>query len=129
MADTLILLDTSILIEYYRKTDKERSVWFKLIRGENSFAVSAMTKYEIFAGATSTQLTFWNVVMEAMIVLPLDENAIDAAVMINASLKRKRKQIGMADLFIAATAVSRELPLATLNRKHFERIDALQLID
>ena len=129
MADTLILLDTSILIEYYRKTDKERSTWFKLIRGGNSFAISAITKYEIFAGATSAQLSFWNKVMEAMIVLPLDENAIDAAVMINATLKRKRKQIGMADLFIAATSVSRDIPLATLNRKHFERIDALQLID
>ena len=30
---------------------------------------------------------------------------------------------------IAATAISNNLPIATLNRKHFERIDNLTLID
>ena len=32
-------------------------------------------------------------------------------------------------LFIAAAAVANKLPLATLNRKHFERIEALKMID
>lgn len=34
----------------------------------------------------------------------------------------------MADLFIAATAVHYKLPLATLNVKHFERVEELQLV-
>jgi len=33
-----------------------------------------------------------------------------------------------SDLFIAATAVVNELPLATLNRKHFESVDGLKLL-
>jgi len=44
-------------------------------------------------------------------------------------LKRKRKQIDLADLFIAATAVTNELPLATLNKKHFERVEILAIIE
>ena len=32
MADKIILVDTSILIDYYRKTDKENSVWIALVR-------------------------------------------------------------------------------------------------
>jgi predicted nucleic acid-binding protein len=43
--------------------------------------------------------------------------------------KRKRKQIDLADLFIAATAVSHQLLFATLNRKHFDRIDELIIIE
>ncbi|WP_205569540.1 type II toxin-antitoxin system VapC family toxin [Arachidicoccus soli] len=47
---------------------------------------------------------------------------------INATLKKKRKQIDIADLFIAATAVIHNLSIATLNKKHFERIDELLVI-
>ncbi len=70
MADKIILVDTSILIDYYRKTDKEKSVWVNLVRQGYSFAISAVTKYEIYAGATPTQLTFWNNILQAIIVMP-----------------------------------------------------------
>ena len=67
--------------------------------------------------------------MQAITVLPLDEAPVDTAVSMNKMLKRKRKQIDIADLFIAATAVANKMSLATLNRKHFDRIDTLILID
>jgi len=50
------------------------------------------------------------------------------SVTINSALKKKRKQIDIADLFIAATAVAHNLPLATLNEKHFNRIDILNIV-
>ena len=58
-----------------------------------------------------------------------NEVVSQTAVDINAELKKKRKQIGMADLFIAATAMANNLPLVTLNKKHFDRIVGLTLID
>jgi tRNA(fMet)-specific endonuclease VapC len=67
--------------------------------------------------------------LQAITVLPLDEASVDTAVSMNKMLKRKRKQIDIADLFIAATAVTNKMSLATLNRKHFDRIDTLTLID
>ncbi|MBA2501083.1 MAG: type II toxin-antitoxin system VapC family toxin [Chitinophagaceae bacterium] len=129
MADKMILVETSVLIDYYRKTDKEKSVWINLVRQGYSFSISAVTKYEIYAGATPNQLSFWDNVLQAINVLPLDEVSVDTAVMINSSLKKKRKQIALADLFIAATAVAYHFSLATLNRKHFDRIDTLNLVD
>lgn len=129
MADKIILVDTSILIDYYRKTDKEKSIWISLVRQGYAFAISVVTKYEIYAGATPIQLTFWDSILQAISIMPLDERAVDTAVKTNSILKKKRKQIDLADLFIAATAISHGLPLATLNRKHFERIDTLKLID
>jgi len=128
MADKIILVDTSILIDYYRKTDKANSTWVALVRQGYEFAISAITKYEIYAGATQNQLNFWNKLLQAILVIPLDEVSVDTAVRLNASLKRKRKQIDLADLFIAATAVSNNLSIATLNHKHFDRIDELEIV-
>jgi predicted nucleic acid-binding protein len=128
MANKLILVDTSILIDYYRKTDKENSIWINLLRQGCDFAISAVTKYEIYSGATASQLLFWDSILPALVILPLDEGSVDMAVTINRDLKRKRKQIDLADLFIASTAVANKLPVATLNRKHFERIDQVELL-
>ncbi len=129
MADKIILVDTSILIDFYRKTDKEKSAWIALVRQEYSFAISAITKYEIYSGATPNQLTFWDNVLQAITIIPFDELSVDTAVIINSELKKKRKQLDLADLFIAATAVAHSLPLATLNRKHFDRIDTLNIVE
>ena len=93
------------------------------------FAVSTVTKYEIYAGATESQLEFWDSVFKNITILSFDEKTTNEAVNINAILKKKNKQIAIADLFIAATAVVWSLPFLTLNIKHFERIDGLEMID
>ena len=129
MADKVILVDTSILIDYYRKTDKEKTIWLSLVRKGYSFAASAVTKFEIYSGATNSQQEFWDKVFHSILVLPFDESSVNSAVSINNNLKKRRMKIAIADLFIAATAISNKLPIATLNRKHFERVDALKLIE
>ncbi|MFA6149936.1 MAG: type II toxin-antitoxin system VapC family toxin [Chitinophagaceae bacterium] len=129
MADKLIMLDTSILIDFYRKTDKSNSVWIGLIKEGYSFAISSITKYEIYTGATESQLEFWDRVLQTIIVLPFDESSAENAARINKALKKKRKQIDIADLFIAATALTHKVFFSTLNRKHFDRVEGLKIID
>lgn len=129
MADNLILADTSILIDYFRKTDKANSVWIALYDQGYDFSISAITHYESHSVATAAQLSFWQNVLQRTAILPFAETVANVAVEINNSLKRTRKQIAMADLFIAATTISNNLPLATLNRKHFDRIDRLDIIE
>ena len=129
MADKVILVDTSILIDYYRKTDKSNTIWMGLVKQGYEFVISAITKYELYSGATESQLTFWNDVLQIISVIPFDSSCVDTAVTINQQLKRKRKQIAIADLFIAATAVTIGLPVATLNKKHFERVDELIIVE
>lgn len=129
MADNIILVDTSILIDYFRKTDKENSKLIALFDQGYDFTISAITHYEIYSGATSAQLSFWTNLLVKTNVLALDGAVAQAAVDINNVLKRKRKQIAMADLFIAATSISYNLSLATLNVKHFDRIDRLNVIE
>jgi len=129
MEDRIILADTSILIDYFRKTDKANSKLIALFDQGYDFSISAITHYEIYSGATSVQLPFWTSVLVRAKVLPFDQTVAQAAVDINNTLKRKRKQIGMADLFIAATAVANKMPLATLNTKHFDRIGGIIIIE
>ena len=129
MADKIILADTSVLIDYFRKTDKANSILITLFDQGYDFAISAITHYEIYSGATSAQLPFWTSVLARTTVLSFDQTVAQTAVDINNALKRKRKQIGMADLFIAATAIANNLPFATLNKKHFDRIDRLTIIE
>jgi predicted nucleic acid-binding protein len=128
MAGKIALVDTSLLIDFFRKTDKTNSKLMALFKGGYSFSISAVTEYEIYIGATSDQLLFWNDFLKQIEVLAFNASAVKSAVEINRLLKKKRKLIGTADLFIAATAMANNLPLATLNLTHFERIDGLRVI-
>ncbi len=129
MAEKIVLVDTSILIDYFRKSDKSNSVLIKLLRQGFNFCISAITEYEIYSGAAPSQLSFWAESLKNIKVLAFDQSSVMQALIINRSLKVKRKQIALADLFIAATAIAHDLPCATLNKKHFERIDELQIIE
>lgn len=129
MANKIVLADTSILIDLFRKSDKENSRFVKLALEGYEFQISAITEYEVYSGANASQLPFWNDLLQKVEVLPFDKNVVKYAVLINSQLKQKRKQIDLADLFIAATANANNLPLTTLNRKHFDRIDSLEIIE
>lgn len=122
------MADTSILIDFFRKTDKTKSLLVSLARDGYSFCISAITEYEIYSGATSAQIPYWEEFLERVNVMPFDKLAAKTAVEIDKSLKAIRKQIDTADLFIAAIAMSNNMLFATLNKKHFERIKGLNLL-
>jgi len=129
VADKIILADTSILIDLFRKSEKANSKFVQLALQGYEFQISAITEYEVYSGATTTQLPFWDDLLQKIKVLPFDKDVVKLAVIVNRQLKQKRKQIDLADLLIAATALANNLLFATLNRKHFERIDTLNIIE
>lgn len=129
MAGKLILIDTSILIDHFRKSDKSNSSLISLIHQGYTYCISAITDFEIYTGAKLSQLEYWDSFLLKTDVLPFDKNCAKAASEINKQLKRKRKQIAIPDLFIAATAMENSLDIATLNKKHFERIDGLTIVE
>ncbi len=129
MADKIVLADTSILIDLFRKSEKTNSRFVQLAMQGYQFQISAITEYEVYSGATTAQLPFWDDLLQKINVLPFDKEVVKQAVIINRRLKQKRKQIDLADLFIAATAITNNLPFATLNSKHFERIDTLDIVE
>lgn len=122
------MIDTTVLIDYFRKTDKTKAKLTQLSQQFSQLAISSVTEFEIYNGATPAQLQFWQELLLEVIVLPFDSKAARIAVSIHQQLKRLRKTIDKPDLFIAATAIANNLTLDTLNRKHFDRIEQLSLL-
>lgn len=92
------------------------------------FAVSAITEYEIYYGSNSDQDVFWDEFFSKIVSLPYNSEANRATIRIEQELKRKNKAIDKPDLFIAGTALANKMKLATLNVKHFELVEGLELI-
>jgi len=65
---------------------------------------------------------------EQVMVLPFDRLASKWAAKIVSQLKQENKLIEVPDIFIGATAIANNLKIATLNKKHFERLDGLHII-
>jgi len=128
MESAVICLDTSILIDFYRKTDKSKSVLFKLTETYSSFVVSAVTEYELYLGNSEEQNVFWDKFFLQITVLPFDTKTAKKAVEIYKQLRKDNKLIEIPDILIAATALQNNVPIATLNKKHFERINGLQIV-
>ncbi|RDC55520.1 type II toxin-antitoxin system VapC family toxin [Pedobacter chinensis] len=129
MADQIVMVDTSILIDYFRKKDKSKTRLFALSKKFENLCISSITEFEIFTGAKSEQLDFWKTILTNFIVFPFDSDAALTAVEIQNKLKKLRKTIDKADLFIASTAVAYNLVFDTSNRKHFENIEDLKLLN
>lgn len=126
MARKRILIDTSILIDHLRKKRKDKTVFFELAK-QYDCCISAITEFEFSVGATPENRAFIERLIAKLPVLPFDSTCVKSAVEIYHRLKAQNKLIAMPDIFIAATAMSSDLPLQTLNRKHFERIENLKL--
>ena len=128
MENTIICFDTSVLIDFYRKKDKSKSLLFKLTEKYTFFAVSAVTEYELYVGNSPEQNIFWDDFFSRVIVLPFDTKVVKRAVAIYKQLKQQNNLIDIPDIMIAGTALQNNMSLATLNRKHFEKINNLIII-
>ena len=129
MGPGIVCLDTSILIEFFRKTHKEKTVLYRL-SSNYDFAVSSITIFEIYSGVKGdSQIKFWNNMLKSVEVIEFNASIAKLASTINSELKKSNRRIDIRDLFIGATAIDMGIPLATLNKKHFQRLPNLTLLD
>lgn len=125
---TRIALDSNILIEHFRAPDKSTSNFVRIRRTYDLICIPAVVQFEVMVGINDGHRELWQDITEGAVILPFGGDAIDVAVSIFRQLKRKNKLIELSDLFIAATALANDMPLATLNRSHFERIAGLEIM-
>ncbi len=123
-----VSVDSCIFIDYFRSRDKGATRLIRLRKDYDRLYVSAVAKYEVFAGASDECVDYWQSLFESYEILPFDDAAIEKARALYRPLKRKNCLLDLGDILIAATAIVNDLPLATLNQRHFERIDGLRLI-
>jgi predicted nucleic acid-binding protein len=125
----MILLDSSVLIDFFRKTDKKKTLFYQLSKTSSDFCISSVTHYEIGIGNRKNHFDFWEKLTKKMLVIPFDQACSVIAIDIYVDLKKSNKMIDLADLLIGATALTFNFPLATLNKKHFDRIKNLEIIN
>ena len=118
MADKKLMVDSSILIDDFRKTDKANSKLVSHFRNYERLYIYCVTEFEVVNGATKEHLQFWDGMLAMFIILDFDSKAARQAAEIVAHLKAKRKTIDKPDLFIAATAVIDGMTFDTLNINH-----------
>jgi predicted nucleic acid-binding protein len=126
--DVAVVIDACVFIDYFRSKNKENSFLTKLTRQSRKCCVSAIAKYEVLAGAHEKDMDEWHEIFCKITVFTFDDTTIGMARMIYRQLKQENKFIGHNDILIAATAIINDLPLATFNRNHFERIRGLRLV-
>jgi len=122
----MILLDSSIIIDFLRQKEKSKTQLYHLAK-IYSLSISTVTLYEVGIGNQKHHLDYWNRLNDRMKLFPVDEQVALAAIDIYKDLKRRNKLIDVADILIAATAIAFDLELATLNLKHFERVPEIRL--
>ncbi len=128
MENEIICLDTPVLIDFYRKKNKENSFFFALTKKYSLFAVSVVTEYEIFVGSNTEQDFYWDDFFRMLTVLPYTSDINKLTIKIVRQLKKKGITLDVPDLYIGSTALYNNFKLATLNKKHFELINNLILI-
>ncbi|MCR8557039.1 type II toxin-antitoxin system VapC family toxin [Mucilaginibacter sp. BJC16-A38] len=122
-----MVVDTGILIEHLRAKNKLATSLY-LIPDDSELFISTISLYELYMGATTSEKEKDAEDLAAdFSILPFTAAAAVKAAEIYRQLKKTNKLIEFRDIFIAATCIVNDLPVATLNKKHFERIEGLNV--
>lgn len=123
-----VLLDTDTLSELSRGNPAVTARARAYLAEFGRLTISAVTVFERLRGYRHAiragkpferHLQAFEAFVAECVVLPFDQDAADAAASIWSTVtRRQRQQVG--DILIAATAVARQMPLATRNRRDFE---------
>ena len=120
-----MVVDTSIFIEFLRAKDKTKTTLF-LIPDNEQIYISAVTYYELLMGAsTPDKIRDIKILIDEIPVLPFNEEVAEKSAANYHQLRQLNKMIEFRDIFIAATCLVYNLPVKTLNKKHFDRIQEL----
>lgn len=122
-----VLLDTSVIIDFLRRKDKDNSLLISLTEQKYELAISIMTHTELFSGKSVWEKKELCEAVEK-ICSGLEIISLDEKISIKAGeIKAKHHNVGLLDCIIAATAILHDLTVVTFNKKDFEQISKLKL--
>ena len=137
-----VLLDTDTLSELSRGNAAVAAVAQAYLRAFGRLTISAVTVFERLRGYRQAiragkplhrQLHAFEALVQNSVVLPFDEQSASVSATIWASCSRAQRQ-KLGDILIAGIAASRQIPLATRNKRDFEMLSknaevGLRLVD
>ena len=66
------MVDSTILIDYFRKTDKINSKLVSHFKNYDQLYISSVTEFEVINGATQAHLQFWDGMLTRFAILDFD---------------------------------------------------------
>ncbi len=124
----MIVADTDVLIDYLAGVQPVARQVLGYVETER-LKITAITVFELLSGASEGRRgEMIRKLAGALDVLPLDRPASERAAAVRRTLEQRGQPIGMGDSLIAGIALAGGFPLFTRNRKHFERVPGLELV-
>jgi len=125
-----ILVDTSVIIDFLRKTNKKSTYLWSIKSVGSKTLVSSVTVFELYAGAiTEKHIEDLKNMMDWFEIIPFSDRIARRSANIYKNLKARNQIIEFRDIFIGATAIELSSSIATLNKRHFERIESISFFD
>lgn len=121
----MTLMDSDVVIAHLRGLPAA-TAWMEGARRVGGLAVSAVTITEVVGGMRSAERHEVRRLLASTRCEPIDREIADRAGELQRRYRRSHTGISTADYLVAATALVRELPLATLNVKDFPMVQGLR---
>ena len=123
------LLETTILIDYFRRLQKAIDYLDSLRNKGSEILVPQIVSAELFFGCRNAQeeKEIENFLSSYVVIINLSIEMMKKG----AELKRtygKSYECGLIDMLIASTALIKNAKLVTLNIKHFQMIEGLSVV-
>jgi len=128
------MLDADVIIRGEKGTF-DLATWMSQ-HGTEGFEVAAITVAELWHGVErasgahrAKREQYVRTILEELPKIPYTETTALEHARIWAALESAGQMIGDYDLIVAATAIERGSTVATFNKRHFERIEGLKVIE
>jgi tRNA(fMet)-specific endonuclease VapC len=133
-----LILDTSFLIEKERRGESPLDILgaIRTDRGESNVGISTVSAVELTHGIhrarngdhRERRRAFATQIFQMLVVYPLSLEIAQLAGRIEGEQAAIGNIIAFEDLIIGATALYLDFEVATLNRRHFDRIPGLRVV-
>lgn len=121
----MTLVDSDVLIAHLRGSEPARD-WLLAARQAGVLSVSAVTVAEVLGGMRSGERHEVRALLRSLDCRPVTREVAEVAGDLRRRFRRSHAAISTGDYLIAATAVDGDVPLATLNVRHFPMFDGLE---
>jgi len=133
----LRLFDTTFIVDLANSDPGAVRLASKVDAEGSLAAISAVSAHEYYFGVhfryrdneseLKAHLAYAESALMRFEILPFTKELAEVSSSVQAELSKSGKQIGIDDIYIAATAIGLNLTLITRNKSHFERISNLRV--
>lgn len=128
-----ICLDSDFLINVLRKDNEALKQIKEYEKNDSILSTTSINLFELYYGAfnfkfTNNNLELIEELTQSIEILDFTKKSSFFAGKIMSQLKKSGQPLNFRDVFIAAVSISNNYSLKTNNKKHFERIEGLEVL-